>query len=184
MARATSAAIVFLGLCVGVGVAVLLPFLPPGLLDGAQAAAQVGPAAHMMLAGVASLFTATTIIYVHLHNGGGAGDRRIHEVIFLILCASAGLLDLSLCMLPAGPVQAPAAVLLRVAAVQLLPHAAAATFYLALILTYVHVRAAAGGAGNERYPAAVDLLKTTTLAATLITGVLSSITAALVFDTK
>jgi len=33
-------------------------------------------------------------------------------------------------------------------------------------------------------PAAADLLKTMMLAPTLITGVLSSITAALVFDTK
>ncbi|RLN13549.1 hypothetical protein C2845_PM09G05920 [Panicum miliaceum] len=181
MVRAASAAIAFLGLCMGVGVALLLPVLPPGLLDGAQAGAQLDPAAHMMLAAVATFFAAVTVIYVHLRNGG-AGARRFPEVILLILCGSVGLLDLALCT-QAGPVQAPA-VLLRVAAVQMLPHAAAATFYLSLVLTYVHVRAATGGAGNEPYPAAVELLKTMTLAATLITGVLSSITAALVFDTK
>ena len=104
---ASAAAIALIGHCVGVGVAVLLPFLisqsPPGLLDGAQAAAQLGPAAHMMLAGSpASSPPSPSSTYLHNGGGGGvagAGDRRrIHEVTFLILCASAGFLDLPLCM--------------------------------------------------------------------------------------
>ncbi|RCV20200.1 hypothetical protein SETIT_4G036900v2 [Setaria italica] len=193
MPPAASAPIAFSGLCVGISAAVLPPFLsksPPGAFDAAQAAAQAqfDPAPHGMLAAVATFFTAITIIYVHLRTGsrGGAsaGDWRIPEVMFFILCTSVALVELFLCIQP-GPVQAP--VLLRVAAVQLLPYAGAATFYLSLVLTYVHVRAAtaaAGGAGNEEYPAVVELLNTMTLAAALVTGVLSSITAALVFNTK
>ncbi|XP_072149125.1 uncharacterized protein [Setaria viridis] len=190
MPPAASAPIALSGLCVGISAAVLLPFLsesPPGAFDAAQAAAQaqIDPAPHGMLAAVATFFTAITIIYVHLRTGsrGGAsaGDWRIPEVMFFILCTSVALVE----CIQLGPVQAP--VLLRVAAVQLLQYAGAATFYLSLVLTYVHVRAAAaggGGAGNEEYPAAVELLNTMTLAATLVTGVLSSITAALVFNTK
>ncbi|CAL5051650.1 unnamed protein product [Urochloa decumbens] len=189
MARA---AIAFSGLCVGISAAVLLCSLsqsPPAAFDGAAqaaaAAAQLDPAAYGMLAATATFFTAINIIYVHLRTGGGG--RRIPEVMFFILCASVGFLHL-FCMQQPGPIQAPA-VLHKVAAVQLLlPYAGAATFYLSLVLTYVHVRAAAagGGAGDEMYPAAVEVLKTVTLAATLITGVLSSIAAAaaLVFNTK
>ncbi|CAL5046612.1 unnamed protein product [Urochloa decumbens] len=185
MARA---AIAFSGLCVGISAAVLLCSLsqsPAAAFDGAAqaaAAAQLDPASYGMLAAAATFFTAINSIYVHLRTGGGGGGRRISEVIFFILCASVGFLHL-FCMQQPGPIQAPA-VLLRVAAVQLLlPYAGAATFYLSLALTYVHVRAAAGGgAVDELYPVAVEVLKTVTLAATLITGVLSSITAALVFN--
>ncbi|CAL5046625.1 unnamed protein product [Urochloa decumbens] len=189
MARA---AIAFSGLCVGISAAVLLCSLsqsPPAAFDGAAeaAAAQLDPAAYGMLAAAATFFTAIYIIYVHLRTGGGggAGGRRIPEVMFFILCASVGFLHL-FCTQQPGPVPAPAVLLLRVATVQLLPYAGAATFYLSLVLTYVHVRAAAGGgAAEELYPAAVEVLKTVTLAATLITGVLSSITAAaLVFNAK
>ncbi|CAL5043999.1 unnamed protein product [Urochloa decumbens] len=183
-----SAAISFSGLCVGISAAVLLCSLnqsPPGAFNGAAeaASAQLDPAAYGMLAAAATFFTAINIIYVHLRTGDGG--RRIPEVMFFILCASVGFLHL-FCMQQPGPIQAPV-VLLRVAAVQLLlPYAGAATFYLSLVLTYVHVRAAAGGgAVDELYPAAVEVLKTVTLAATLITGVLSSIAAAaLVFNAK
>ncbi|CAN6164713.1 unnamed protein product [Urochloa humidicola] len=187
MARAASSSVVFSGLCVGISVAVLLCSLsqsPPAAIDGAAeaAAAQLDPAVHGMLASVATFFPAINIIHVHLRTAA-AGGRRIPEVMFFIPCASVGFLHL-FCMQPGPVVLAPE--LLRVAAAQLLPYAGAVTFYLSLVLmSYAHVQTAAGGGdGIELYPAAVEVLNTVTLAATLITGVLSSITAALVFNAK
>ncbi|KAF8695696.1 hypothetical protein HU200_035415 [Digitaria exilis] len=181
----TMATIAFNGLCVGIAMAFLLSILSqssPGEIDGAlqapgNAAAQAIPLA------VATFFTAVTFIYIHLLHGG---RRMIQEVMLFILCVSISLLDLSLTMQPGPVFQAPALV---AAMAEVLPLAAVATFFLAVTLIYyAHGNGGhdgAAGAANQQNPAAaVELLNSVTLAATLITGVLGLIAAVLYINPK
>uniref|UniRef100_A0A0A8YJK1 Uncharacterized protein n=1 Tax=Arundo donax TaxID=35708 RepID=A0A0A8YJK1_ARUDO len=171
MTRADSPAIAFTGLCVGISAAVLLSCLSQSASGAIDAAVLIQI---MLPVAAAAFFTAVMFIYAG-YRGRGAGVRgwRIPaEVIFFILCTSIGLLDLFLFMQP-SPMDSVQVALLCVAAVQVLPPAAAATFFLAVSLVYVHGRAtaAAAGAANEQNLAAVDVLNKMTLAATLFTAV-------------
>ncbi|XP_062227549.1 uncharacterized protein LOC133925816 [Phragmites australis] len=201
MARAASASIAFNGLCVGISVAALFSFFlsqsAPDAIDGAPVARlDLDAAAQVMLlvAAVATFFTAVTFIYVHLNNGGGGGrgagvgDRRFPEVMFFILCASMRLLDIFLFLQPgAMDGVAQAQLLFGMAAVHVLPPAATATFFLAMALIYVNVLTAGSDSAtavNEQNPAVVELLTMMTLSATLVTVMLSLGIITLAFDTK
>uniref|UniRef100_A0A0E0L917 Uncharacterized protein n=1 Tax=Oryza punctata TaxID=4537 RepID=A0A0E0L917_ORYPU len=154
-----------------------------------RAAPPLDAAVHTMLLAAAAAMvgfnTAVALMYARLGGGGdGAVDRRIPQVVYLILFASSGVLHVFLVSQPGaidgGQDQLPLA---AVAVARVLrPAAAAATFFLSMTLIYAHVRAGGGGeggaaaaaAGNVPFPTTtVELLAKMVLAAALVTVVLT-----------
>ncbi|KAL6606824.1 hypothetical protein ACP70R_042477 [Stipagrostis hirtigluma subsp. patula] len=126
------------------------------------------------MAATVALFTAVALIYRRLrHAAAGAGNRRFWDLVTFILCAAAGILEFFLFVQPAGGMVDGGALAraLAGAAVRALPAAATVTFFLAMSLIFVRVRAGEGGdeggcaAGDGPIQAAEKLLTKTTLGA-------------------
>ncbi|KAF8783948.1 hypothetical protein HU200_000123 [Digitaria exilis] len=98
------------------------------------------------LAAVGGLLTSVSLIYNHLHRavadaGAARINRRLPELLKLMLCTSVGLLHFFLFIL-----QAPA---LGLAATRYLPAVATATYFLGVLLIIVgHIRAGGEGGGG------------------------------------
>lgn len=176
----------FAGLWVAIGAIEHISFLDQSDAMNLAQAAPLDATIQVMLpvAAIGTFDTAVTLIYVHLHNGGGggAGNGRIPEVVTFILCASTVVLELLQPGAMDGVAQSPP---LGAAVHVFLPAAATATFFLSITLIYLHARTVRGaGAGNGLLPAAVKLLTKITLAAALVTVILSLIAASLAFYTR
>uniref|UniRef100_A0A0E0HMA3 Uncharacterized protein n=1 Tax=Oryza nivara TaxID=4536 RepID=A0A0E0HMA3_ORYNI len=98
--------------------------------------------------------TAVALIYARLYNAGGGGvNGRITRGVYLVLFASSGVLHVFLVpQLEPGVIVNGAQELLPPLAVAvahvLLPTAAAATFFLSMMLIYAHVGAGGGAVGD------------------------------------
>ncbi|CAN6214675.1 unnamed protein product [Urochloa humidicola] len=149
-------------LCVAMSAVDLVRLLNPQPGGGTTAAAAQAPAALrstvLPLAAVGGLFTSVALICRHVHDAGAGNQRRLSEVVTVLLCASAGFLDFFLFVAQAqaggsggvDPAGAAACELgLAPAALRALPAAAAVTFYLGMLLIIIrHIRAGGEGGGG------------------------------------
>ncbi|XP_052157551.1 uncharacterized protein LOC127775367 [Oryza glaberrima] len=124
--------------------------------------------------------TAVALIYARLYNAGGGVNGRITRGVYLVLFASSGVLHVFLVpQLEPGVIVDGAQELLPPLAVAvahvLLPTAAAATFFLSMMLIYAHVGAGGGAVGDMMAipTTTVKLLTKLVLAAALVTVVLT-----------
>uniref|UniRef100_A0A0D3GDW6 Uncharacterized protein n=1 Tax=Oryza barthii TaxID=65489 RepID=A0A0D3GDW6_9ORYZ len=143
-------------------------------------ASRPSAAASLGLAAVGAFNTAVALIYARLYNAGGGVNGRITRGVYLVLFASSGVLHVFLVpQLEPGVIVDGAQELLPPLAVAvahvLLPTAAAATFFLSMMLIYAHVGAGGGAVGDMMAipTTTVKLLTKLVLAAALVTVVLT-----------
>uniref|UniRef100_A0A0A9BZY9 Uncharacterized protein n=1 Tax=Arundo donax TaxID=35708 RepID=A0A0A9BZY9_ARUDO len=174
-------------LCAAITAIEIFNFLTPQPCAGTTASTPTPPldiaalAVFLPLAATTvALHAAVGLIYRHLHRAGpaaagaGAGARRISELV-AFMCAAVGFLEILLLVQPAGGVDGGAqARALGMAAVDALPAAATATFFLGMILIIAHIRAGGEGGGgavadNRPVPApGVELLRKMALGAAAV----------------
>lgn len=140
----------------------------------------------LALAGMQALFIFAAIIYSHRQNHA-AGNWRVSELTFFILCLQVGFLQLFLFAQQPGEGGADdGAHALAVSAARAIPAVASVTFFLGVSLVYAHVGNGGGGAiagnGPVPAPAGVRYLANLTFGAALVC--LTSIVLALYTNTK